>query len=369
MEKRSGESGRGLWYFCLFECLCELGFQSSSSPEMQRQPQDLDLVPGKSSWQELFPFRLLRQFGCSSVFGACYHMVADTTPAHIRHLFLARSIARFRQDLEFLLRNFFIIDPLEIRRRLEDGGQSLRGGFIVTFDDGLREAAEIAAPILMSYGVPAVFFINPAFADNRSMFHRHKASLAIDSLSVTRDASAHARVVDCLRGAGVSAQDAVSGIHGVGYGQRHVLDEVAKVLGLDIPAYLKSEQPYMSTSLIRGLSADGFLIGAHSVDHPLFSSISAEEQLLQVRDSVDYVRAEHGVEDPLFAFPFNTRGVSDAVWEMARRHGPVLFGTGGCGHDIERRLVERVTMERPPTACALANRALLKNILGRFRRS
>ena len=326
-------------------------------------------MPGNSSWQELFPFRLLRRFGCSSVFCACYHMVADTTPAHVRHLFLARSIARVRQDMEFLRRNFFIIDPLEIRGRLEDGGQSLRGGFVVTFDDGLREAAEIAAPILSSYGVPAIFFINPAFVDNCSMFHRHKASLAIDCLSATRDVTAHARVVDCLRGVGVRAEDAVSGIHGVGYGQRHVLDEVAKVLGLDYPDYLKCVQPYMSSSQIRGLAADGFLIGAHSVDHPLFSSISPEEQLLQVRDSVDYVRNKCGVEDPYFAFPFNAGGVSEAVWEMARGQGPVLFGTGGCGHDLGRRLVERVTMERPATARALANRALLKNMLGRFRRS
>jgi hypothetical protein len=46
--------------------------------------------------------------------------------------------------------------------------------FHISFDDGLKECAEIVAPILLQKGIPATFLSSPGFIDNQKLFHRTK---------------------------------------------------------------------------------------------------------------------------------------------------------------------------------------------------
>jgi peptidoglycan/xylan/chitin deacetylase (PgdA/CDA1 family) len=311
----------------------------------------------------LLPFRMLRLLAKPSVLCSCYHIVADAAPDHIRHLFAPRGVAEFERDLDFFSRNFRAVPPHGIDGLFEPAGRSRSNGFLVTFDDGLREVFEIAAPILQCRGIQAVFFVNPAFVDNRSLFYRHKASLLIEAMS---GAASQARVSDARRylaQAGVHAATVEAGILGIGHGEQHHLDALATLLEVDFADYLQRQRPYMTADQIRQLAARGHVIGAHSVDHPPFDTISAGEQIRQLEESIRFVGEEFGSRQPLFAFPFHAKGISPLLMERSLRKGVTLFTTAGHGMDVAARQVDRITMERPAPARTLVNLALVKRLL------
>ena len=109
------------------------------------------------------------------------HVVADTTPRHVRYLYAVRSIANFQADLDFLCRNYRPLAMSELdelpRRR---GSQASARAFVLSFDDGMREVYDVIAPMLRAKGVPAMFFINSATIDNRQLMWRNKLSLLVE---------------------------------------------------------------------------------------------------------------------------------------------------------------------------------------------
>lgn len=68
----------------------------------------------------------------------------------------------FEAHIKFLMENFDFVHPSEViqlRRRMQ------RPRIILTFDDGFRNNAEIAAPILIKHGIPAIFFVSSHHAE------------------------------------------------------------------------------------------------------------------------------------------------------------------------------------------------------------
>src|SRR6188768_2703766 len=97
-----------------------------------------------------------------------YHTVNDDIPIHIKHLYQPRKIEQFIADIKFLSDNFQIISSEQlVNGQYPPGKVCLH----LSFDDGLRECYETIYPLLKSKHIPATFFINPAFVDNREMFH------------------------------------------------------------------------------------------------------------------------------------------------------------------------------------------------------
>ena len=81
-----------------------------------------------------------------------------------------------------MLQNF---EPLSLQELYEImlGKRELHTpAFHLTFDDGLREVFDIAAPILKQKGIPATIFLNSGFVDNRSLFFRYKVSVLLELL-------------------------------------------------------------------------------------------------------------------------------------------------------------------------------------------
>ena len=79
-----------------------------------------------------------------------YHSVpAGTATGGIDGGVFERHVRFLRQHFEFVT-----INDAEGRRRWRD-----RRRILLTFDDGLRNNAEVVAPILRKYGIPAVFFV------------------------------------------------------------------------------------------------------------------------------------------------------------------------------------------------------------------
>ncbi len=89
-----------------------------------------------------------------------YHRVASV-PAYDQ---LVVSPGRFEEQMEHLAARFRVIGLPDAVEEIAAGGPA-RGGVAITFDDGYRDNAEHALPILRKYGLAATIFVAGRFCD------------------------------------------------------------------------------------------------------------------------------------------------------------------------------------------------------------
>ena len=249
-----------------------------------------------------------------------YHLVSDKEhPFHYNYNF--PSTKRFRKDLDYLLDHF---DPISLEEL--HSGMNLRNTFHLTFDDGLRECCEIVAPILKEKGIPATFFINPAFVDNHDLFHRYKAAV-LNRFFAKKGVKTELKKT---------------------YADLLSLDQIAEDIGLKWEEYLDEEKPYMSMEQLKQMAEDGFTIGAHSWDHPEFWLLDEERQLEEVKESMEWLVANFNPKIKAFAFPFTDFGVSDSVFDAIHRKRlcDITFGTAGIKTEKLPTHFQRLQMEQ-----------------------
>jgi hypothetical protein len=106
-----------------------------------------------------------------------YHCISPKTPIHIQHLYPCITPEKFASDLESLLNVFDPVDIYEVNQYAHSGEVRGKPKMFLSFDDGLSECYEFVRPILKEKSIPAAFFINTDFIDNKGMFFRYKLSI------------------------------------------------------------------------------------------------------------------------------------------------------------------------------------------------
>jgi peptidoglycan/xylan/chitin deacetylase (PgdA/CDA1 family) len=293
------------------------------------------ILTSLSGQQFLFPF---------------YHTVSNAPLPHVSQVYRVRSFASFTRDLDFLTKHFEPVGLDEIRAFRKGDRAPSKPCMFLTFDDGLSGIYDIVAPELLKRGIPAAFFINTGFMDNRDLFFRYKASLILDRLEHNKYPRAvlenFQRRFHLVRAGKVNVRELVLGVT---YRRRAELEEMAKLVDLDFTAFLKVKKPYLNSTQISELARSGFYIGAHSKDHPLFTDLAKDEQISQYRESLELVQQEFRLTYGLFSFPFTDEGVSASFFEALSADGmPPLdatFGTAGLKEDTVDFHIQRVPME------------------------
>jgi peptidoglycan/xylan/chitin deacetylase (PgdA/CDA1 family) len=171
----------------------------------------------------------------------------------------------------------------------------------ITFDDGYANNLEVAAPLLSARGLPATVFVAPGFLNGGWMFND--------------------RIIEALR---VAPRDFDLAELGLG---RHRLDtpgdrtrvagelvlalkhlppsdrmeraaELVRRAGGDAPA-----SPMMTDAQVAALPAHGIEVGAHTVNHPILTSIDADEARREIVESRARLEAITGAPVTSFAYP------------------------------------------------------------------
>ncbi len=256
------------------------------------------------------------------VFLPFYHVVSDDDLPHILN-YSYRNVEQFEKELDFYLEHF---NPVSIEDLLNPV-PSTKKPFHITFDDGLRECEEIIAPVLLKKGIPATFFVNPAFVDNKALFHKYKASLIYRKLQKTENSAVEK----------LMAKHKLSGknILNANILQADLIDQAAKMLEIDFQNFLNRQQPYLTTDQLIYLQQKGFAIGAHSNHHPEFWLISEEKQKKEIITSMNWLTKHLNPKVKAYAFPFSDSGVARPVMEALQREKicDVSFGTAGIKFD------------------------------------
>lgn len=281
----------------------------------------------------LLPMRWMIRLSGQALFAPFYHSVrGQQAIPHIEHLYRLRDVRQFEKDLDAFLRHFQPIDLTTLLQQVQSGNLPSQPALFLSFDDGLREVYELVAPILRAKGVPATFFLNSAFVDNRALFYRYKVSLLIDRFKKQPPSAA---CLDEMQTAffkyDLLSDDPIHNLLSVHYPQRAVLPRIALLLEVDFDSYLAASKPYMDRTQIEELIDQGFTFGGHSVDHPLYAGLALDQQLRQTQESIDFICQHFGIDYRVFAFPFHCLGVKKRFFEAVqdRQISQLTFGTSG----------------------------------------
>jgi peptidoglycan/xylan/chitin deacetylase (PgdA/CDA1 family) len=277
-----------------------------------------------------------------------YHMVSDEVLPHVAPLYQYRTVRQFTDDVDFFLKHYQPIGLSDLLGHVNQGKSLPLRAFLLSFDDGFREMMEIVAPILKSKGVPAVFFVNSAFVNNRELCFHQKIALVIAQLKTTLPDGLAEKTKDILRSNEIHGSEIISMLRLIPYAKRAVLDELESTCGLDFKMFLVRQKPYLTSEQIHALLRDGFAIGGHSIDHPFYGDLPLNEQLRQTQQSVGFVQKEFGVDYRAFAFPHSDTGVSQEFFERTYGDGTlqISFGTGGLLRDPWPKHFQRFSMEK-----------------------
>jgi peptidoglycan/xylan/chitin deacetylase (PgdA/CDA1 family) len=293
------------------------------------------------------PFPVLQAFSSEKFIFPFYHLVAEKEPSYIRHLYPSVTPEQFVADLEFLLKYYQPASADDLKQYVGNGKRAWKKKFFLSFDDGLKECYEIVYPILKEKGIPAAFFINTGFVENPSMFFRFKTSLIIDKIS---NSTVEKKIRETAGYLGISTSGKANLIRKVGnlaYSDTEKINHVAKILDIDFEKFLKEEKPYMTLDQIKKLDDEGFIIGSHSIDHPLFSELDEKIQKEQFEKSMKFVTSHFNPAILAFAFPFTDYGVNASFFEYLNRSEKVeiTFGTAGIKLDSSPKHIQRIPME------------------------
>lgn len=278
-----------------------------------------------------------------------YHMISDDQVDHTCNLYLHKNISEFKSDIEYLAARYEPVSLFDVMEEVTSGSGSMRRpSFHLTFDDGFREMHDVVAPILSSMGIPATFFVNSAYTDNRSMCHEQKASILAQKVK----GSVSPATVDSVRaklGKFSATEDLSAAIVNLPYSEKSVLDELAQIMEIGFDGYLASYRPYLDSDQISSLIDDGFTIGSHSIDHVPYGEIGLEEQIFQTVESTRWVRKTFGLDYGAFAFPYTDRYADRRFFPDVRSSGlvDVSFGTGGMVNGRISFHMNRFSLEKP----------------------
>jgi len=281
-----------------------------------------------------------------------HHLVSDEPVPWIDKLYGYKNSRQFEADLDWLLRNFRPLSLEQVAGQAQSGQPFPEKGFLICFDDGLRQVYETAAPILLRKGVPAAFFLNPQFVDNQSVFHNFKKGLLLDRLDRMSITPGILTAAGNILGIPVTSPDQLrDGICSINYLNKQLFDKLAPIFDLDFDRFRLEQKPFMDQDQIRQLIAQGFSVGAHSMDHPLYSLVPLKEQLRQTRESTAWVQERFAPRFRTFAFPHVDTGVSKAFFdELVAPDAPeldLILGNTTAMLEPNPRVVHRFIGENP----------------------
>lgn len=268
------------------------------------------------------------------VFLPFYHVVSDMFLPHVAN-YPFRNTAQFEKELDFMLLHY---QPVTLDKILENPFPKKKV-FHLSFDDGLKECAEVIAPVLLQKGIPATFFVNTGFIDNRGLFHRYKASLLLRHLENEPVAEAQSLLkAHQLEGKEILQATIL---------QNEILDRAARIAGLDFDLFLQEQKPYLTTGDLISLQKQGFTIGSHGVNHPEFWLIPEDRQWEEVKQSMEWLVKNVNPRLKTFSFPYTDSGVSKQLIEKIHQEKlcEITFGTAGIKFDEVENHFQRYPVE------------------------
>ena len=280
-----------------------------------------------------------------------YHVISNQDLPHIKHLYAIKNEQDFIADLDYLCQHFTPVTLTQVVKYIYQGQTLPQNAFLLTFDDGLSECYHVIAPILKRKGIPATFFLNSDFVDNRALMFRYKASFLLEHCL---QHNIPAQVLKPhFKAYHLICQD-IKDLLSVRWPERNLFDRVAADLGIDFEQFLKEVQPYLTLNQIQSMQEDGFYFGSHSINHPTYNILSLDDQIAQTQECQNWLDQHIRPKHRVFAFPFTDFKVNSDFFDsiLQKEKFDLTFGGAGLRKECIKGQLQRFALESTPKMTA-----------------
>lgn len=208
----------------------------------------------------------------------------------------------FDEQVHFLSKNFAVLPLLEAVSLLKQG-KLPRRACCITFDDGYADNLTVALPILKQYDLPATVFIATGYLDGQRMFN----DAVIDAIALAERPELDLRELDlgqhCLETQKDRQLAVVSILRKFRYrtpeAREQALPQLFELVGCD----RLSAGTMLSRDQVRDLAGQGVEIGAHTVNHPILTSIDDNRAMDEMISGKLQLEELTGRPVKVFAYP------------------------------------------------------------------
>jgi peptidoglycan/xylan/chitin deacetylase (PgdA/CDA1 family) len=306
----------------------------------------------------LVPLKVLFRYYWSDCIVLTYHSLSgyDAEPEINKNPY--RTARQFTNDMDFIRDHCNVIGLKEFLEINENGGDFPEKSLLLTFDDGLAIQYHHMYPVLRSLGLPATFFLNNAFIDNRDLHHERKAYILLRRLDEIRDKALEEDMIKDIPEADPEDSDLRNYLRNLPYRGRNNLETIADRLGISFAEYLNREKIYLTSEQIGIMLENHMTIGGHSIDHPDYTELTLEQQVHQTLTSVNDLAEKFRLDYRAFAFPYNDRSLDKALFERISEDIDVSFGASDMARDefrrhFQRGSIDNSTLKFKPAVAAL----------------
>lgn len=223
-------------------------------------------------------------------------------------------VATFRMQLRVLREGWTVLPLAEAAQRLSDGSLPARAAAI-TFDDGYASNAQLGVPLLREEGLPATFFVATGFLDGGRMFNDTVIEI-VRRLPERPDLDAFGLGAPVLDTAAARLRLIAQILNEIRFypppARDDWIERFATLSDSPLPDNLM-----MTRDEVAGLVTAGMEVGAHTVHHPILTSVAEERARAEIRESIDELERITGTRIESFAYP-NGRPERDYAAEHVR---------------------------------------------------
>ena len=246
--------------------------------------------------------------------------------------------AAFAAQVDLVARQFAPVSLGDVVEALDRPDRLPQRAVLMTFDDGYRDFADNAWPVLRAAAVPVTLFVATAFsADPERHFWWDRLWAAVSR------AEGHAPIETPAGTLAVGPDQARSTVATLrnwlkGLDHDEAMREVDRIVGeLDHPA-VTSAPAVLDWDALRRLAAEGVTLAPHTRHHPLLDRVPVDRAIEEIALSHTDLGREVGQVAPIprvLAYPSGAHGGSAVV--AARQAGMDLaMTTDRGGNDLRR---------------------------------
>jgi len=215
------------------------------------------------------------------------------------------SIDRFRQHVRHLKKRFRLVTVEQAARLLLEPGALREDALAISLDDGYAGNYELAWPVLADEGVPATIYVTTGFIDGTDLWFDSASRHMEAALETAAELPAELkrRIVEDLGSwPPASAAGVERFIERLKYLERPRRDAIVAALAAACPPRRPAAAP-LTWGQVRKMQAAGIEVGAHTVTHPILSTLTREEQRTEILRSRERIAEQTGIIPTTFAYP------------------------------------------------------------------
>jgi len=269
----------------------------------------------------LFPYRKLLgpRYSLRCVL---FHHISDQHSPFTDGLSVTRTRSAFEERMRFLARHY---TPVSLEQILNDSASlTSRRPVLVTFDDAYASVALMAAPICRKYHIPALFFVNARFLDNRCLALDNLVCFVANTMGLPTINAAARSVVDSQ----IIELRSISQILGeflplLSLKARSAFyHRLEDAVGIQSEALARQAGLYLDSPQLQALTDFGFEIGNHIYSHVYGRKLTGNDLHQEIDYNKAIIESITGREVRAFSVPYgHTADLPDNLMNHLWRSG------------------------------------------------